>query len=110
MYGHEDDDTGELPRFEPQQSWTFDQRPDNQPRRPYQSPTPQDGTTAAFAVPSNSRRARARYADEYLPVDREPYGPARGARRGGVVAARSLSAVGSRGAPARHRRVRPAAL
>jgi soluble lytic murein transglycosylase-like protein len=98
MYGHEDDDTGELPRFEPQQPWTFDQRPDNEPRRPYQSAAPQDGTTAAFAVPSSRHRASARYAGEYLPMDREAYRPARGGTawwrsRGAIAVGLSVLAV-----------------
>ena len=91
MYGHENDDTGELPRFEPQQSWTFDRRTDNQPEVPYQSPFSPDETTAGFAVPS-SHRVRGRYADGHSPGTASRTGRHLSARRGGVAGVRSRSA------------------
>ena len=61
MYGHDDDQTGELPRVDPHQSWTFDQHPVGPP---HQSPRTPDEPTTAFAVPS-SHRGSARYAGGY---------------------------------------------
>jgi hypothetical protein len=102
MYGHDSDDTGELPRIEPQRSWTFDQHPIDQnpidqPRTPYQSPASPGEPTAGFAVPS-SHRVRGRYGDGYPRVDREPYrsshrGTAWWRSRGAIAVGLSVLAV-----------------
>jgi Transglycosylase SLT domain len=85
MYGYGDDDTGELPRVERHESWTFDQHPVGSP---YPSPPASDETTATFAVPS-SHRSRARYAGGYPQAYGEPYRP----RRETTVWWRSRSAI-----------------